>query len=201
MRREMRAMNPEQPFILTLRLEPRLQGALDALRREHFPPERNFLAAHVTLFHALPGDREAALRQDLSEVAAATPPLGVTLPGVGHWGKGVFVKLESPGLLAARARLRAGWEPWLTRQDRQGYRPHVTVQNKVAKERAQALYEHLSATWHPLGGRALGLELWRYLGGPWAFVAAFDFATEAVTQEDVAREDIAKEDVARENAT
>ncbi len=201
MRREMRAMNPEQPFILTLRLEPRLQGVLDALRHEHFPPERNFLAAHVTLFHALPGDREVALRRDLSEVAAATPPLGVTLPGVGHWGKGVFVKLESPGLLAVRARLRAGWEPWLTRQDRQGYRPHVTVQNKVSKERAQALYEHLSATWHPLGGSALGLELWRYLGGPWAFVAAFDFATEAVTQEDAAREGVAREDVARENAT
>ena len=165
-----------QPFILTVKLEPHLSDTLDALRREHFPPERNFLAAHVTLFHALPSVREAALRTDLHEVAAATSVFGVALPGVGHWGEGVFVRLESPDLLAARAHLKARWEPWLTRQDRQGWRPHVTVQNKVPKERAQALFDHLSATWQPRSGSALGFELWRYLGGPWAFVASFDFA-------------------------
>ncbi len=170
-------MEPEQPFILTLRLEPRLQGVLDALRGAYFPPERNFLDAHVTLFHALPSAHEETLRRDLSEVAAATPGFGVTLPGVGHWGRGVFVRLESPGLLTVRQHLKARWEPWLTRQDRQGYRPHVTVQNKVAKDTALATFEHLNATWQPLTGAARGLKLWRYTGGPWVFVVAFDFAT------------------------
>lgn len=168
-------MASARPFILTLKLEPRLSAVLDALRQAHFPPERNFLAAHVTLFHALPSDREAPLRRDLSDVVAATLEFGVALPRLGHWGNGVFVRLESPDLLALRERLKSRWAAELTRQDRQSYRPHATVQNKVAKAEALALFERLDATWQPLNGDALGLNLWRYAGGPWVFVETFDF--------------------------
>lgn len=165
-----------RPFILTLALDAELAQTLNALRTRHFPPERNFLAAHVTLFHALPGEREAALRGDLMEVCAATPPFGVTLPRLHHWGKGVFAELESSDLLRVRESLKTRWSDALTRQDRQGYRPHVTLQNKVPKDEAAALYAKLSATWRPLRGDALGLELWRYAGGPWEYADRFDFA-------------------------
>ena len=37
------------PLIVTAELPEALQSRADQLRREHFPPERNFLKAHVTV--------------------------------------------------------------------------------------------------------------------------------------------------------
>lgn len=51
------------PLILALKLEQPAFERLDALRRAYFPPERNVIPAHLTLFHALPGDQEAAIRE------------------------------------------------------------------------------------------------------------------------------------------
>ena len=45
------------PLILTLKLDQASFTRLDALRQAHFPPERNWLSAHLTLFHHLPGDQ------------------------------------------------------------------------------------------------------------------------------------------------
>ena len=42
-------MGDGRPLILSAVLDPLVQGRLDALRRAHFPPERNHLDAHVTL--------------------------------------------------------------------------------------------------------------------------------------------------------
>ena len=48
---------PYAPLIVTLLVDDDAQQHFDALRSEHFPAERNYLRAHVTLFHALPGGR------------------------------------------------------------------------------------------------------------------------------------------------
>ncbi len=164
-----------QPFILTLRLDEHLAETLNALRSRHFPPERNFIPAHVTLFHALPSEREAALRADLDDVCPTTPTFDLALPRLRSWGKGVFIEVQSPELLTLRQHLASRWESWLTPQDRQGYRPHVTVQNKVPKAEAQALYTSLAPSWRQLDGQAKGLNLWRYAGGPWIFADSFGF--------------------------
>ena len=58
-----------QPLIVTLTLDAPARERFDALRRRHFPPERNHLAAHLTLFHALPGELEQQVRQDLETAA------------------------------------------------------------------------------------------------------------------------------------
>ena len=166
----------EQPFILTLTLDEALANTLNQLRETHFPKERNYLNAHVTLFHALPSEHETDLRRDLAILCSATPTFEVVLPELEHWGKGVFAVLEAPPLLTLRTALAGRWQNDLTPQDRQGYRPHVTLQNKVPKDKALGLYEILSPTWHPLTGTALGLTLWRYAGGPWIFAGSFKFA-------------------------
>jgi hypothetical protein len=44
------------PLIVTLLLDDAAQARFDRLRAAHFPSARNHLAAHVTLFHALPGE-------------------------------------------------------------------------------------------------------------------------------------------------
>ena len=166
-------MTPE-PLIVTLQLEEAAQQRFDRLREQHFPAERNFLAAHVTLFHALPGEQLDAVRADLAD-AADRSAFDVAVTGVRSLGRGVAYSLASSELAALRAGLVSSWEPWLTPQDRQKHAPHVTVQNKVAPAVARALHERLRAEFVPHDVRARGLGLWRYLGGPWEPVGEFAF--------------------------
>jgi len=89
----------------------------------------------------------------------------------------VAYELSSPELLALRRELVRSWEPWLGAQDRQGFKPHITVQNKVSPERARALQKELQASFTPFEIRGVGLSLWRYLGGPWEPVDTYLFGS------------------------
>lgn len=162
-----------RPFILTLRLDTATFARLDALRQAHFSPERNFLPAHITLFHALPGDQEVAIRQTLQTISAATPRIPLAFPTVRSLGRGVAITVASPALLDLRQQLATTWSDWLGAQDRQRYQPHVTVQNKVTAAVARQLYAQLSASWQAFRGEGEGLLLWRYCGGPWEHVMTF----------------------------
>src|SRR5919112_1744177 len=70
------------PLILSAVLDAPVQQRLDALRRAHFPPERNHLAAHVTLFHHLPGAEEDAVARALASAVRGHPAPGVEGTGV-----------------------------------------------------------------------------------------------------------------------
>lgn len=163
------------PLILTLGLEAGDQARFDRLREAHFPPERNFIAAHVTLFHHLPAGSLASIVATLEEIARATAPFAAEVTGVRSLGRGVAYTLGSPALSGLRSTLASTWSGVLTAQDRQGFRPHVTVQNKVEPAQARALLQALSAGFVPFAVRATGLLLWRYRGGPWEAAGAFGF--------------------------
>jgi 2'-5' RNA ligase len=156
-----------KPLIVTLEMDGRSQERFDRLRELHFPPERNFLRAHLTLFHKLPGERATEISADLGEICQSREPLTMTATNLRSLGRGVAYELSSPKLVALRRELAGSWAAWLGAQDRQGFRPHVTVQNKVSPERARALHERLQASFLPFEVEGLGLSLWRYLGGPW----------------------------------
>jgi 2'-5' RNA ligase len=164
-----------QPFILTLELDSHSFKIFNALRQEHFPPEKNFLAAHLTLFHKLPGEEEASIKTTLKDLAASTKTFALTFSTLRFLGKGVAVNVESAELLELRKKLAVSWTAWLEAQDKQPFKPHITVQNKVTPELAQALFENFSKSWVPFSGRGTGLLLWRYLGGPWELVEKFSF--------------------------
>lgn len=159
-------MDDERPLILTVALDAASQARFDALRRAHFPPGRNHLAAHVTLFHALPAEHAPAVRADVAD-AARRPSFDVEVAGLRPLGRGVAYVLRSPELDALRAALTARWRPWLTAQDARRFAAHVTVQNKVTPAAARALLDDLRASFVPGTARAEGLDLWRYDGGPW----------------------------------
>ena len=163
-----------KPLIVTAELPAELQARMDALRRKHFPPERNHLAAHVTLFHALPPGVEPELRQVLARHAAKAPPPG-RIEGVMSLGRGTAIRLASPTLLALRAELADRFETLLTPQDRALPRLHVTVQNKVAPHEAKALQAALAGQIRPAGFRFAGLALHAYLGGPWELLKRWSF--------------------------
>lgn len=163
------------PLILTLKLDSFAFGVLDDLRRRHFPPQRNFLSAHVTLFHKLPGEHERAIRQTLQSLCVDTAVMSVSFPALRFLGKGVAADLDCPELLHLRRQLAVEWNVWLGAQDKQTYRPHVTIQNKVIPEHARRLYDHLRVDWQALAAHGEGLLLWRYLNGPWELAQEFSF--------------------------
>lgn len=101
------------------------------------------------------------------DAAADRPAFAVRVTGVQPLGRGAAFRLESGELAAVHARLRELFAAGLTPQDRQPFRPHVTVQNKVDPAVARATVESLRAAFVPAEVPATGLALWRYAGGPW----------------------------------
>lgn len=164
-----------EPLILTLKMDDLSQRGFDRLREEHFPRDRNFIPAHLTLFHKLPGDRGDEISASLQDLCRRQPPFPLTATGLVFMGRGVGYRLESQELPALRKTLANEWWPLLGAQDRRGFRPHVTVQNKVPPDEARALHRDLERSFAPFEVGAEGLLLWRYLGGPWEPVGTYGF--------------------------
>lgn len=141
-------------------------GWLQELRRIHFPPERNQVPAHLTLFHHLPPTLERELGKRLGVYAAAPPPKA-RISGVIDLGAGTALRVESEELEDLRHDLAEAFRGMLTPQDRAPWRPHITIQNKVEPREARRLQERLRATFQPRPLSLKGLASWRYLGGPW----------------------------------
>ncbi len=163
-------------LILTLQLDQETFARFNQLRQQYFPPEKNFLPAHVTLFHKLPGEQEQTIQQVLQAQCARTSILHLTFLKVRSLGRGVALDINCLELVQLRQQLATTWNHWLSRQDQQGYRPHITIQNKTTPEAARQLYGQLVHEWQPWEGRGEGLLLWRYKGGPWEFMKEFRFS-------------------------
>lgn len=163
-------------LILTLRFDPATAERLGALRRAYFPPTLNIVPAHLTLFHHLPGLERGPVEAAVRRTASGLRPLPLIFSEARSLGRGVALGVASPDLVSLRAALASRFAPWLTRQDQQGFRPHVTIQNKVSPDEARALHRSLSDGFAPWSGLGTGLLLWRYLNGPWALEAEAPFA-------------------------
>ncbi len=162
------------PLIITAELPADLQAWADGLRRAHFPPERNHLAAHVTLFHTLPPGCEGEARAALANLAKCAPPAG-RLAGLMPLGGGTALRLQSQALLAMRAELAERFHGLLTTQDQAPSRLHVTIQNKVAPTAAKALQAELAPLISPRDFAFAGLALHAYRGGPWQPLGRWPF--------------------------
>jgi hypothetical protein len=147
---------------------------LDRLRRTYYPPERNRLPAHLTIFHALPPSAEREARLALSRLASEPPPRA-SVEGLMDLGGGVAFRVVSPDLDSLRDHLAEDFHGLLSAQDGGGWRPHVTVQNKVAPKQARALITKLERDLRPQPLAISGLGLHRYLDGPWERLAVYPF--------------------------
>ena len=164
-----------QPLIVTAHLDAASFTVLDGLRRHHFPPRLNKIPAHVSLFHHLPGIEEPGIVATVRALAGRTRSFALGPASARSLGRGVALGYESADLVRLRGVLAQEWAAWLTPQDRQGFRPHVTIQNKVEPAAARALLADMAGM-APPRCRVEGLAIWRYLGGPWARVATCLFA-------------------------
>ncbi|WP_010163648.1 MULTISPECIES: 2'-5' RNA ligase family protein [unclassified Sphingomonas] len=163
------------PIIVTALFGAGDAAYFDELRRAHFPPERNQLAAHLTMFHHLAPSLERELKQRLTAETRGIPAPDARIAGVMSLGRGVAFRIDSPALEEIRAGLAEAFETLLTPQDRAGWRPHVTVQNKVDPAVAKALKATLETDFRPRTVRIAGLASWWYRGGPWEPLSRHNF--------------------------
>ncbi len=163
------------PFILTAALPPDMASWATDLRREHFPPERNHLDAHVTLFHMLPPSCEGELRDLLAATVKEFAAPAARLDGVMSLGRGTALKLTSPAMIDLRERIAGHFHGLLTPQDEHNPRLHVTIQNKVEPREAKALQATLGPLIEARDFVFPAFELHIYRGGPWEFVKRWPF--------------------------
>ena len=168
------AISLSAPLIVTAELGAEDFAWLDGLRRRHYPTDRNQLPAHLTMFHALAPSAEGELRGRLARFAAEPAP-AARISGVMNLGGGVALRVFSDELDALRGELAHALHGLLGAQDSGGWRPHVTVQNKVEPKVARALLDSLEQDFRPRKLRIAGLGLHRYLGGPWETLRVYPF--------------------------
>ncbi|WP_260583901.1 2'-5' RNA ligase family protein [Sphingopyxis sp. PET50] len=150
------------------------QHVFDALRARHYPPGRNRLRAHITLFHQLPPSCLGELDRLLKAIAAGAPP-PAAIGGVISLDRGVAYRVDSPALLAIREAIADWFAGSLSAQDRGVPRLHITVQNKVASAAARALLAELRRDFRARPLAIAGLAAHYYRGGPWETVATRNF--------------------------
>ena len=163
------------PLIVTALLGAVDQARFDRLRTTYFPPERNQLDAHLTMFHAIPHMLEDELRHRLGALAADVAPVRATVSGLMNLGGGVAYRVVSDDLDSIRAELADAFRGHLTQQDSHGWRPHITIQNKVTSSSAIATLAELERGFAPHPLAVTGLAYHHYEGGPWRLGRRYPF--------------------------
>lgn len=163
------------PIIITAEMGKTDQAWANGLRRAHFPPERNFLDAHITLFHHLPPSHLPEIRSRLAALAGECRPPVAHLSDVMMLGRGVAYRVDSPELMAIRDELAEEFRGLLIPQDQARPRFHITVQNKVEPATARALHAALSDVFKPRPLAIFGLSAHYYRDGPWEHIASWSF--------------------------
>lgn len=162
------------PIVVTAELDRADQRWAEALRRTHYPPDRNQVPAHISLFHHLPPSLESEARAMLAEVAKA-PKLAARIEGARSLGNGVAIHIACPALLDIWATIAERFAQHLVPQDRHPPRLHITIQNKVTPAVAKEALATLSESIAPRATAIGALTCWHYDSGPWIPIARYAF--------------------------
>jgi len=164
------------PIIVTALFERNDQAWFDAQRRQYFPPERNQLDAHLTMFHHLPPSVLDELKHRLAEETRGERAPDASVGGLIPLGRGVAYRVDSPGLKQVRGRLAEAFATLLTPQDAGGWRPHVTIQNKATPVAAKVLLSQLQRDFRARPVEVTGYATWYYRSGPWELLSRHLYA-------------------------
>ncbi|SMR48784.1 unnamed protein product [Zymoseptoria tritici ST99CH_1A5] len=173
----------EARYVLTLQTDRAHHDRMTALREKFFPPERNTVRAHLTLFNALPESKlDSSVVPLLKEVAAEMGPFKIRVKRPYKMAGGFLVNLSPkdgpPPMNKLVDRLRNTWkeEGFLSDQDAAKRSVHYTLMNKVTdKQKVDEAYAEFTSTWNGDEGIVDGLELWKYAKGRWYWAQRFDF--------------------------
>ncbi|NHK28792.1 2'-5' RNA ligase family protein [Parvularcula flava] len=156
------------PIIVTAQFDAQADDLFQRRRQEFFPPQLNFIPAHLTLFHNLPGDRESEVVKGIAAAIEGQSPITAQVPELMSLGRGVAYRIVSDDLKALRGRMIQRFDGMLVKQDRQGFRPHVTIQNKVSPGEAKGTRAILEQDFASFPAKIEAIQLWHYRGGPWS---------------------------------
>lgn len=163
------------PFIVTAELPEDIFAWSNGLRAEHFPPERNWLKAHVTLFHSFAPSLREELPRFLRRMAGEFAPPAARVDGLMDLGGGTALAIRSPAMLAVREMIADHFWDMLTRQDQGGKKLHITIQNKVDRATALALQQQLGPQLRQRHFSFTGLGLHLYRNPHWDAVGVWKF--------------------------
>ena len=141
----------ETTYILTAELDEDNFAWLDGLRRRHFPPERNFLPAHLSLFHRLSLAQVRRLR--FLDVPGA--PVELHFDRIVFLGFGVAVHVRSTHLERLRDAMRTtmGGEFPLKIPVESAEKASVGIYDRRSDSRRELI--DIAAERQPLGGGPL----------------------------------------------
>jgi 2'-5' RNA ligase len=162
------------PLIVTADFSAADFAWLEGLRRAHYPPENNRVPAHLTLFQGLPPSAAEEVKHQLALHSVMSPPRA-TVAGLMNFTNGVAFRVVSDDLKAIRQSIADHFHGLLCGPDAAAWRPHITIQNKVAPKQARALLAELERGFRPRALRLAGLSVHRYRGGPWETLASYRF--------------------------
>lgn len=162
------------PLLVTAELPPDVLAWADAMRRAHYPPERNRLRAHVTLFHALPPSAEGELCRMMAALVRRVPPMA-RIDGLMDLGRGTALLVHCPEVVALHEEMAERLHGLVAQQDAHRLRLHITVQNKVTREEARALQQELAVRLTPRSFAFHGLGLYAWEDGLWRPIRDFPF--------------------------
>lgn len=163
------------PLVLSLAMDPESFARTNAWRTRYYPANRNYLTAHITLYHSIPGTLQDWSLAELKKIAEDTEAFPLEFQAWERNSGYVGIKIEETRLLQLKARLDDVFRDHLLLQDKQRLKPHVTVTNKVTLQEAKLCAEELARDFVPWTGEALGFHLAIYRKGPWEALASLPF--------------------------
>jgi hypothetical protein len=162
------------PLIVTADFAPPDFAWLEGLRRAHYPAELNRVPVHLTLFQGLPPSAIEEVKHQLALHSAGHPPRA-NIAGLMNLSSGVAFRVVSEELEVIRESIADHFHGLLCAPDAAGWRPHVTIQNKVSGKQAKALLDELERDFRPRALGIAGLSVHRYRGGPWETLSRYSF--------------------------
>lgn len=162
------------PLIVTAGFAKDDHAWLEGLRRAHYPFDQNSVPVHLTMFQGLPPSALDEVQHQLALHVAAPPPRA-SIEGLMNLSSGVAYRVVSEELEDIRLSIADHFHGMLCAPDAAGWRPHITIQNKVPARQAKVLLDELSRDFRPRPLGISGLLLHRYRGGPWETLATYKF--------------------------
>ena len=162
------------PLIVTADFSATDFAWLEGLRRAHYPAELNRVPVHLTMFQGLPPSAVVEVKQQLA-LHSAGPPPRAAIAGLMNLTGGVAIRVVSDELESIRETIADHFHGLLCAPDAAGWRPHITIQNKVPPRQAKLLLDALERDFRPRPLDLVGLTVHRYRGGPWETLASYKF--------------------------
>lgn len=154
------------PLLIVAELPPDVFAWAEGLRQAHYPPARNRLGAHVTLFHGLPPSAGEVVRGVLADLSRGPSPQA-RITGLMDLERGTAFAVDSSAMADLHADMAERLHGLIQQKDTRPLRLHLTVQNKVPPAEARALQRELAASFRPRDFAFRGFGLYGWTGDQW----------------------------------